>query len=135
MSRFLSESNINILEEFINLNKPNEMLPAISECYREQAIQDWKIINDDNTPNTTYLQFASAAYGMVSYGFYKTKSGCIYMITAYCNEITAYYIISPSWNILIPYDKLPQSNFKISQDEISSITEDIQSASETNTNI
>lgn len=132
MSRFLSENNIIILEQFIQENKVNEILPAISEYYREQAIEDWKTINDPNTPPTTYLQFADSAYGMVSYGFYKTKSGSIYMITAYCNEISAHFSVSPSWNILIPYDKLPQPNFNIPDDDSNIHT--IESASETDSN-
>lgn len=109
MSRFLSETNINILEDFIQRNQPSSILPAISECYREQAIEDWKTINDNETLPTTYLHFANSAYGMTSYGFYKTRDGQIFLINAFCGELVAYFIVSSSWNILIPYEKFSQS--------------------------
>jgi len=135
MSRFLSETNINILEDFIQHNNPHEILPAISECYREQAIQDWKTINNPETLPTTYLQFADSAYGMTSYGFYKTREGLIFLVTAFCGELSAYYKVQSNWNILIPYDKLPDTNFITPDDDnTTAITEPIDSASETEPN-
>lgn len=137
MSRFLSETNINILEHYIQVNQPSEILPAISECYREQAIEDWKTINDPETLPTTYLQFADSAYGMTSYGFYKTKEGLIFLVTAFCGELSAYYKVQPNWNILIPYDQLypPETNFITPDDDnATEVTEPIESASETEPN-
>jgi hypothetical protein len=107
MSRFLSETNIELLENFIATNEPysSDLLPAISECYRNDAINDWKTINDPDTPVTTYLQFASAALGMTSYGFYKTKDGRIFLVTAWCSELNCYYHVNSTWHILIPYEQ------------------------------
>lgn len=117
MSRFLSDTTINILEQYIQENQPSEILPAISECHREQAITDWNTINAQETLPTTYLHFANSAYGMTSYGFYKTRDGRIFLVNAFCGEITAYYKVLPNWNILIPYHRLPQLNFNISEHE------------------
>jgi hypothetical protein len=107
MSRFLSQSNIELLENFIASNEPNssDFLPAISEHYREDAIKDWETINDPETPVTSYLQFASASLGMTSYGFYKTRDGRIFLINAFCSQITAYYYVTTNWSILIPHDQ------------------------------
>ncbi len=110
MSRFLSQSNIELLENFIATNQPysSDLLPAISECYRNDAINDWKTINEPETPVTTYLQFASAALGMTSYGFYKTKDQRIFLVSAWCNELNSYYEITPTWHLLIPYEDFIQ---------------------------
>lgn len=106
MSQLLSDSNIKLLENFIASNKPcsSDLLPAVSECYRVDAINYWKVINEPETLPTTYLQFAYSGYGMSSYAFYKTKDGLIFMINSFCNELTAYYNVTSSWNILIPPD-------------------------------
>jgi hypothetical protein len=110
MSRFLSQSNIELLENFIATNEPysSDLLPAISEYYRDDAIKDWKTINDPNTPITSYLQFASAALGMTSYGFYKTKDGRIFLVSAWCNDLNSYYHVNSNWHILIPYEDFVQ---------------------------
>jgi hypothetical protein len=108
MLRFLSEENINLLEDFIISNKPksNTYLPAISERDRTSAISDWKTITDPLTSRTTYLQFASNGSGMSSYAFYKSRNGCIYLISAFCNELTCYYENIPSnWYILMPREE------------------------------
>ena len=117
MSRFLSETNINIIEHYIQKNKPIEILPDISECYKEQAIEEWKTINDTKTLPTTYLHFANRAYRMTSYGFYKTQDGQIFLVETFCGELSAYYKVVPNWNILIPYNILYQLNFNISETE------------------
>ena len=80
MSRFLSEENINLVEEFISSQEPSGSMPNISETDREQTINDWKTINLPETLCTSYLQFASNANGMISYGFYKTMKNEIYII-------------------------------------------------------
>jgi hypothetical protein len=100
MSRILSESNINYVEQFIEINKCSDNLTGISEYYREQTIKDWETINDKNTQCTTYLQFADNSYGMISYGFYKTKKEEIYIISAYCNKLTNYYNVDDNWYML-----------------------------------
>lgn len=110
MSRFLSQSNIELLENFIATNEPysSDLLPAISECYRNDAINDWKTINDPNTPVTSYLQFASAALGMTSYAFYKTQDGRVFLVTSWCSDLTCYYHVNSKWHILIPYEEFVQ---------------------------
>ena len=110
MSQFLSKSNVELLENFIASNQAcsSDFLPAISEYYREDAIKDWETINDPETPVTSYLQFAYAALGMTSYGFYKTRDGRIFLINAFCSQISAYYTVTSNWNILIPHDQYIQ---------------------------
>jgi len=110
MSRYLSQSNIELLENFITTNEPysSDLLPAISECYRDDAIKDWKTINEPNTPVSSYLQFASAGAGMTSYGFYKTKDGRIFLVSAWCNNLNSYYNVNSNWYILIPYEDFVQ---------------------------
>ena len=108
MSRQISESNIELLEQFIENNTARDdrdSLPAISERDRDDAVSDWKTINDPNTPVTTYLQFASNCQGMSSYGFYKSRNGSIFMVSAFCDKITSYHIVPADWYILIPYDE------------------------------
>jgi hypothetical protein len=107
MSRFLSESNIELIENFIVSKQPtnSELLPAISECYREDAVKDWKSINDPETPNTSYFQFASDAFGMSSYGFYKSKCGQVFLINAFCNKLVSYYNVPDDWYIIIPFEE------------------------------
>ena len=97
MSRFLSEENINLVEEFISSQEPSGSMPNISETDREQTINDWKTINLPETLCTSYLQFASNANGMISYGFYKTMKNEIYIIEAYCSIIRKYYNIDNNW--------------------------------------
>ena len=105
MSRFLSEENINLVEEFISAQEPSDSMPNISETDREQTINDWKTINLPETLCTSYLQFASNANGMISYGFYKTIKNEIYIIEAYCSVIRKYYNIDNNWIMLMPYEE------------------------------
>ena len=105
MSRFLSEENINLVEEFISAQEPSDSMPNISETDREQTINDWKTINLPETLCTSYLQFASNANGMISYGFYKTMKNEIYIIEAYCSVIRKYYNIDNNWIMLMPYEE------------------------------
>ena len=105
MSRFLSEENINLVEEFISSQEPSGSMPNISETDREQTINDWKMINLPETLCTSYLQFASNANGMISYGFYKTMKNEIYIIEAYCSVIRKYYNIDNNWIMLMPYEE------------------------------
>jgi hypothetical protein len=116
MSRSLSEKYIDDVELFIKNNNPSQMLPAISECYRNQAIEDWNYINDSSTPNTTYLQFASSAMGMNSYGFYKSKSGKIYLLSAFVNSLSYYCIIDSQWEFLRSLSDVITVNSDLEQD-------------------
>ena len=55
----------------------------------------WNLIQKSNIND--YYEFASNAFGMQSYGFYKANNGEIYIIEAFINEISKIYI--PSKNI------------------------------------
>lgn len=112
MSRYLTEENIILVEEFIGSHEPCVSMPNISETDREQTINDWKIINLPETLCTTYLQFASNANGMISYGFYKTKKNEIYIIEAYCSVIRKYYNIDKDWIMLVPYEEFMKQLFE-----------------------
>jgi hypothetical protein len=115
MSLLLSESNIEVLENFILSQSPenSDYLPSISECYRDDAIKYWKTINDPNTPVTSYFQFASSSYGFTSYAFYKTRDGRIFLITSYCSELSCYFNVTNNWHILIPYNDFVQKQSDI----------------------
>lgn len=88
------------IQHFIQHNQPNspEFLPYIAEFYKEQIKEDWININDTNTPNNTYFEFAEGNYGMLTYGFYKTKN-TYFLIKFFCNQVVEYYYINNS-NIL-----------------------------------
>ena len=95
----LSEQNITMVENFIASNKPtNSIRPSESDRY--SAIEQWKKISDPNTPNTFYSQFGSNAFGMTSYGFYKSKTGELYVITAFINNVTSYFKVDNTWDFL-----------------------------------
>jgi len=113
MSRYLSNSNIEMIESFIQTNKALDTMPNISETDREQTIVDWMEINKPETQCHTYLQFASNAYGMTSYGFYKTKNDKIFIIEAYCGEVKKYYNVDSSWVMLIPYEEFMKQLFEV----------------------
>ena len=108
MSTELSKKNIELTEIWISNHKPSNILPAMSETDRECAIESWKIINDTNTPVTNYLQFGSNACGMNSYGFYKSINGNIYIISAYCNSITAYHNVDSTWSFLKSFEEISE---------------------------
>jgi len=85
----LTEENINTIEKFIeenssSLEDPNYE-PSISMQYFDNVIECWKYIQE--APETYYFQFASNAMGMSSFGFYKAKSGTIYIVEAFMNNI------------------------------------------------
>jgi hypothetical protein len=111
MSRYLSKENVDIVEEFIQSNKPTNDMPNISEKDREQTIADWKNINEQETPCNSYLQFANNANGMISYGFYKTTKGEIYIVESYCSVIRRYYNTYESWIMLMPYEEFIKKLF------------------------
>ena len=69
-------------------------VPSISCQYYDYAIEMWNDINKEDVPLNTYLQFASNAMGMRSYGYYKANNGKIYIIEAFMNEITDIYVPS-----------------------------------------
>jgi hypothetical protein len=89
MSSKLSDSNIELVENFISCNQLKTYTPGISvldvsngqTCYQEILA----------SPPTSYMQFGSNAFGMTSYGLYKTRSNQIYVIEAFCNNISCYY--------------------------------------------
>ncbi len=82
----LSNTNIENVEEYIKNNKLGDEIPAISEYMKPDAAKYWKQI--EVAPSTYYYKFAEAAYGMTSYGFYKSREGKIYIINAYINSIS-----------------------------------------------
>jgi len=95
----LSEEYIIAAEEAILSDKliPKDSLvvPSISCQYYNDAETEWNFIK--NSEKNSYRQFASNAYGMSSFGFYKANNGQIYIIEAWINEIVKVYI--PSKNI------------------------------------
>ncbi len=97
----LSEQFIEMAENAILSDKlideNNDLTPCISLQYYDDAEEGWNWINRDDISVTSYLLFASNAYGCTSYGFYKAKSGKIYIIQAYVNDIEHVFI--PSKNI------------------------------------
>jgi len=100
MSRF-SQQMIDITEEAISeklMPKDTDNVPAISYRDYEDAESGWNIIT--NAEKNYYIQFASNAFGMCSYGFYKANNGEIYIIEAWVNEITKVFIPSKKWNCL-----------------------------------
>ena len=103
MSRYLSEKNITLVEEFIKNNKPSLDIPSLSEVDRACSILEWENISKPACPKTSYFQFASNAFGYTSFGFYKSKHNKIYIVEAYLNKITAYYEVDSNWHFLKPY--------------------------------
>jgi len=85
----LSETDIELIENL-----------AISECYRNDAINKWETINDTKTPVTTYLPFAFASIGLTTYAFYKTKDRQIFIINLFYNKLVSYYNVNPTWYFL-----------------------------------
>ena len=57
MSRQLSESNIELLEQFILSKSPmdSDSLPAISEGDKDDTIRDWKTITPTKKKNETKI--------------------------------------------------------------------------------
>ena len=96
-----SQKMIDITEEAIStklMPKDNDKLPAISYRDYEDAESGWNIIK--KAEKNCYIQFASNAAGMSSYGFYKANNGEIYIIEAWVNEITRVFIPSKDWDCL-----------------------------------
>lgn len=97
----LSEKFIEMAENAILSDKlideNNELTPCISLQYYDDVEEGWNWINQENISITSYILFASNAYGYTSYGFYKAKSGKIYIIQAYLNDILRVFV--PSKNI------------------------------------
>lgn len=85
----LSEENIKLVENFINNNNCDNLYPNLSFNDVENAKLCYQEIK--NLPITSYILFGSNAFGMTSYGFYKTKDDKIYIIEAYINKISKYY--------------------------------------------
>jgi hypothetical protein len=89
MSVWLSDSNIELIENFISSNQlaTNTLGISISDfaygqiCYQKML----------SSPTTSYIQFSSNTFDMTSYGLYKTIYNEIYVIEAFCNNITCYY--------------------------------------------
>lgn len=90
MSSQLSNENTERVEKAIK-----ELLvidgeePSISMQYFDDVVTYWNKIQ--KTPQTHYFQFASNAMGMTSYGFYKAKDNCVYIVEAFMNNITRVY--------------------------------------------
>ncbi len=89
MTTGLSESNIELAENFISCNQLKTNIPALSICDVEFGIECYQQILSSSP--TSYIQFGSNAYGMSSYGLYKTRSNQVYVIEAFCNNIIGYF--------------------------------------------
>lgn len=89
MSTGLSESNIELAENFISCNKLKTNRPALSIADIEFGIECYQKILSSSP--TSYMLFGSNAFGMTSYGLYKTRSGQVYVIEAFCNSIVGYH--------------------------------------------
>jgi hypothetical protein len=89
----LSQELIDQAENAISSNllvpKDSEFLPSISYKDYDSAVESWNIIRSAE-PNT-YIQFASNAAGMTSYGFYKATNGQIYVVEAFVQVINRVY--------------------------------------------
>lgn len=98
----LSEYNIDLAEKAILSTKlVNDISPCISCRDYELAHKSWKLINKTDTPCTSYILFASNAFGFTSFGFYKAKNGNVYIIEAYINEIQKIYIPNENMSFLL----------------------------------
>ena len=93
----LSEENIEYLEEFIKLHNPLPETPCPSDSDMAKAKRMWDKISNCETPITSYYQFGSNSFGMISYGFYKSRSNKIYMIVAYINEVQSCHPVDSNW--------------------------------------
>ena len=93
----LSEQNIDMLETYIIEHKPSENIPSPSCKDQASAIECWQKITAEDVPTTTYYQFASNGFGAISYGFYKTRSGDIFIVVAYVDTIMSYHKVPPDW--------------------------------------
>jgi hypothetical protein len=89
MSTGLSESNIELAENFISANVAKTIGVLLSICDIDYGVICFEQIK--TMEPTSYVQFGSNACGYSSYGFYKTKNEQIYIIEAFCNNIVAYY--------------------------------------------
>ncbi len=89
MSTGLSDSNIELAENFISCNPVKTHGLGLSISDMEYGIECYKKIL--SLLPTTYILFGSNAYGMTSYGLYKSRSNQIYVIEAFCNNIVGYY--------------------------------------------
>jgi hypothetical protein len=91
MLQQLSSEFIRIAEEAIQSKIELDTFPHISVEYYEDIIKCWdEIKNSENDKNYSY--FASNAGGYISFGFYKSLNGRIYIIEAYLNiEINNIY--------------------------------------------
>lgn len=97
----LSDYNIMLAEAAILSDKlipeNSPIPPSISHQYYDDVKEGWEWINRDDVPVTSYKLVASNANGLATYGFYKAKSGKIYIINAYLNNII--YVFVPSKNM------------------------------------
>lgn len=85
----LSDKNIELVEKFIVENSCKKGYPNLSINDTAYAVICYQDIL--NALPTDYILFGSNAFGMTSYGFYKTKDDKIYIIEAYINKISKYY--------------------------------------------
>jgi hypothetical protein len=97
----LSQKNIELAEKAICSDKlqsiENNNLLSISFRDYYFAELGYKEIIKDTTPNTSYFLFGGNAYGMRSYGLYKSLQGKIYIIDSYMESIQRVFI--PNKNI------------------------------------
>ncbi len=84
----LSDNNIERIENLLK-GKGRSLYPSLSNRDLLPAKEAFAKIQD--LPLHSYIVFGSNAGGMTSYGFYKSTSNKIYIIEAFCNELTTYY--------------------------------------------
>jgi hypothetical protein len=85
MLQRLSNEFIRIAEEAVRSKIDLDTFPHISVEYYEDIIKCWDEINNSED-DKNYAYFASNAGGYISFGFYKSLNGRIYVIEAYLNS-------------------------------------------------
>ena len=101
MARQLSQENIILVEELIK-NQPSSNINGIAISYRDQAdaIRYFNEISNPNVKPTSYYIFASNAMGFISFGYYKSVDGKIYIIRTFIEKLKKYYKVDETWAFL-----------------------------------
>ena len=97
----LTQRNIELAEDAICSDIlqtiDNNHILSISCRDYELAQLGYKEIIKDTTPNMSYFIFGGNAFGMQSYGLYKSREGKIYIIDSFMENIQRVFI--PDKNI------------------------------------
>lgn len=103
----LSQENINIVENAIISDKlqsiENNYNLSISFRDYDFAKIGYKEFIKQTTPKTSYFIFGGNAYGMQSYGLYKSKDGNIYIIDSFLGEIKRVFIPNKNIDCFTPF--------------------------------